>query len=116
MNKIYKGIFYGVIAGIIDVIPMLFQKLSWDANLSAFIHWVIVGFLISTSTLKIKGVFKGLSIAILLLLPIGIIVGFKEPKSLIPMSAMTLILGCFLGWIIEKNDNGEADKKTKKTT
>lgn len=102
MTKIYKGILWGIIAGFIDIIPMIFQKLSWDANLSAFFHWVIIGFLISTSTLKMKGVFKGLFIAILLLLPIGIIVGVKEPISLIPMSLMTLILGCFLGWIIEK--------------
>lgn len=114
MNKIYKGILYGIIAGIIDVTPMLFQKLSWDANLSAFIHWLIVGFLISTSTLKIKGVFKGLSIAILVLLPIGVIVGFKEPRSLIPMGVMTLILGGFLGWIIEKNGHGYVDKKKQK--
>ena len=35
-NKIKIGIFFGIIAGIIDIIPMIIQKLTWDANLSAF--------------------------------------------------------------------------------
>jgi hypothetical protein len=35
MNKIVVGIIFGTVAGIIDVIPMLIQKLTWDANLSA---------------------------------------------------------------------------------
>ena len=50
ISKIKIGIILGVIAGIIDVIPMIFQKLTWDANLSAFSLWVIAGFMISTST------------------------------------------------------------------
>jgi hypothetical protein len=37
-----------MIAGVIDVIPMVVQNLTWDANLSAFAHWVVTGFLIST--------------------------------------------------------------------
>jgi len=102
MKKIYKGLFWGVVAGIIDVVPMILQKLPWNANLSAFSHWIIIGFIISTSSLKIISIFKGLLISILLLFPIAFIVGYQEPMSLIPMSIMTLILGCFLGWIIEK--------------
>lgn len=34
--KIKIGVISGIIAGIIDVIPMIFQKLTWDANLSVF--------------------------------------------------------------------------------
>ena len=102
VKKIYKGLFWGLIAGVIDIIPMIFQKLPWNANLSAFSHWIIIGFIISTSTLRIKSIFKGLFIAILLFVPIAFIVGYQEPISLIPMSIMTLILGSFLGWIIER--------------
>jgi hypothetical protein len=35
MKKNLIGIGIGAIAGIIDVIPMIFMKLTWDANFSA---------------------------------------------------------------------------------
>lgn len=102
MNKIKLGILLGIIAGVIDVIPMIIQKLTWDANFSAFAHWIIAGFLISTTSLKIKGAWKGLLISVLLLIPVGILVGWQEPVSLIPMSIMTIILGSILGFLIDK--------------
>ncbi len=101
-NKIVIGIAFGIIAGIIDVFPMILQKLTWDANLSAFAHWVIAGFIISTSNLKLKGALKGLVISILLLIPVSILVAWKEPMSLIPMGIMTVILGSLLGYFIDK--------------
>lgn len=102
MEKIKMGIVLGVIAGVVDVIPMILQKLSWDANLSAFLFWVVCGVLISISEIKIKGALKGIVISYMMLLPLAVIVGRQEPKSLIPMCIMTLILGSLIGWIIEK--------------
>lgn len=102
LSKVKIGVILGVIAGIIDVIPMILQKLTWDANLSAFLFWVVCGILISMSEIKTKGILKGIIISYLVLLPMAVIVGKQEPKSLIPMSIMTLILGSLLGWIIEK--------------
>lgn len=102
MEKIKMGIVLGVIAGVVDVIPMILQKLSWDANLSAFLFWVVCGILISTSEIKIKGAWKGIIIACLMILPTAIIVLKQEPKSLIPIGIMTIILGSAIGWIIEK--------------
>ncbi|MDX9778240.1 MAG: hypothetical protein RBT43_05755 [bacterium] len=102
MKKYLVGIGFGAIAGIIDVIPMLIMKLTWDANISAFIMWVIVGFLISSSKLNIKGFFKGILIAFLVLAPSAILIGWGDPKSLLPVVLMTLILGAVLGLAIDK--------------
>jgi hypothetical protein len=102
MRKIKIGIIFGVIAGIIDVIPMIIQKLTWDANLSAFSMWIAVGFLISTVDLKINPIIKGILTAFLVLLPTAILIGWKEPISLIPISIMTTILGGLLGFTINK--------------
>jgi len=104
MKKIQAGILFGALAGFIDILPMLAQKLSWDANLSAFLMWVAVGFLVSISDLKINGVFKGLLIAFLVLLPAAILIGAKEPFSLIPIMVMTIILGSAVGFAIERFD------------
>lgn len=102
MTKTKLGIIFGTLVGIVDVIPMVFQKLTLDANLSAFSLWVVSGFLIANTNLKIKGVIKGLVISFLVLLPSAIIIGWKEPVSLIPICIMTLILGSALGYFIDK--------------
>jgi len=102
MNKTRIGILFGVIAGIIDVIPMLMQELTWDANISAFTMWIVVGFLISTVDLKINPTSKGILLAFLVLLPSAILIGWSDPLTLIPMAIMTTILGGLLGFAIHK--------------
>jgi hypothetical protein len=96
------GLMIGLIAGIIDVIPMILQGLTWDANLAAFSMWIIIGFFMSVTTLKIKGVLKGLLISFLILIPSLFIIGWKEPKSLIPIFIMTMILGGLSGLVYQK--------------
>jgi len=100
MKTILIGILLGTTAGIIDVIPMIIKKLTWDANISAFTMWIVVGFFIAAIDLNIQPIIEGIIIALLTLLPCAILIGWKEPKSLIPILAMTLVLGGGLGWII----------------
>ena len=107
-NKIRYGIGIGIIAGILDVIPMILQKLTWDANLSAFSMWVIIGFILAISELKLKGIFKGIMVSFLILLPSAILIGWKEPISLVPISVMTLILGSLSGYFIDKFGNAKS--------
>jgi len=101
MKKTQLGILLGIVAGITDIVPMIFQKLTWDANLSAFSLWIISGFLIATTNLKIRGIAKGIFISFLVA---AILIGWKEPFSLIPIFIMTLILGSALGFLIDKYD------------
>ncbi len=102
MKKMKIGLLLGIAAGIIDVIPMIMQNLTWDANISAFTMWIVVGFLISTIDLKLNPIIKGILIAFLVLLPNAILIGWKEPISLIPIVIMTTILGGLLGFSIQK--------------
>ncbi|MFC1540804.1 hypothetical protein ACFL4J_02065, partial [Candidatus Margulisiibacteriota bacterium] len=81
MKKIQAGLLFGTIAGLIDVVPMIVQKLSWDANLSAFTMWVVVGFLVAVTEIKMNSVLKGILIAFLVLLPAAIIIAAEEPAS-----------------------------------
>ncbi len=102
MKKIKLGIILGIVAGIIDVIPMIFQGLTWDANLSAFTFWIVTGFFISTTKLNAKGALKGLIISIILLIPLAFIIGWQEPTMLIPIITMNIILGALLGYLIDR--------------
>ena len=102
MRKTTLGLIFGFLAGIIDLIPMIIQNLTWDANLSALSLWIIAGFLISTTNLKMNSILKGIIISFLVLIPSAFIIGWKEPFSLLPISIMTLILGWLLGYLIDK--------------
>ncbi len=102
MDRIHLGILLGAIAGIIDVIPMLLQNLTWDANLSAFSFWIVAGFFIAVSEIKISGALKGVFVSLVLLIPLAVIIGWKEPISLMPILVMNLILGSLLGTFIDK--------------
>jgi len=102
------GIAFGTIAGILDVVPMIIQKLSWDANISAFSMWVIVGLIISSIDFKIPPIFKGVLVSFLILLPTAVLVAWKEPFALLPISIMTLFLGGGLGFAIDKSNKGKA--------
>lgn len=102
VKKIKIGILLGIVAGIVDIIPMILQNLTWDANLSAFTMWIVIGFLIAVIDLNINSIIKGLLIAFLVLLPSAILIGWQEPISLVPIIIMTTILGGLLGFSIEK--------------
>ena len=97
-NKIIIGIGLGAIAGFLDLIPMIIQNLTWDANISAFMMWVVIGFLISVTELKINAILKGILLSFLVLLPSAILIGWNEPLSLLPIAIMTTILGGLIGF------------------
>ena len=81
MENLLIALLIGVVAGIIDVTPMLIMKLDKTANWSAFVHWDIDPWL------------KGLIIGELMTLPVMIIVSKNDKKSLIPMVLFSAILG-----------------------
>lgn len=102
MKKLQAGIIFGIAAGLVDIIPMIMQNLTWDANLSAFSLWVVSGYIIATSNLKMKGHLKGLLISFLIMIPCAILIGWYEPVLLLPIGAMTIVLGSMLGFAIER--------------
>ena len=101
-KKIMAGILFGIIAGIIDVIPMIIMSLSMDACLSAFFMWIIAGFLIATSNLEFNPILKGIFISFLAFIPVGIIIAWVEPLTLLQIGIMLIILGSLLGFCIER--------------
>ena len=101
-RNIITGIGLGAVAGIIDVIPMIIQNLTWDANISAFLMWIVIGFILSIAELRINSILKGILISYLVLLPAAILIGWKEPVSLVPIIIMTTILGAALGYSIHR--------------
>lgn len=102
MKKIYLAVILGIIAGIIDIIPMILLRLDNYSILSAFFQWVILGFVITHIEFGIQGWLKGLIIAIILALPIIILTIKSDMTAIMPILIMSAILGSFIGFIGNK--------------
>ncbi len=97
MNEILIALLIGIIAGTIDVIPMVIQKMDKYSNLSAFFHWVVLGLIIPFVSWNIAPWLKGLIIAEITAIPILLIVAPNDKKAIIPISIMSAILGIGVG-------------------
>ncbi|MDZ7723603.1 MAG: hypothetical protein U5R06_12575 [candidate division KSB1 bacterium] len=97
MNDFLIAIIIGLIAGMIDIIPMIIMKLEKSASISAFVHYFALGLIIPFVDWGIEPWIKGIVIALLTAIPIMIIVFPKDKKAIIPMIIFSLILGAGIG-------------------
>ena len=97
MNDILTAIIIGLVAGLIDVTPMIIMKLEKVANISAFVHYFVLGLIIPFVSWDIAPWLKGTIISFLTALPVMIIVYSKDKKAIIPMIVFALILGAGIG-------------------
>lgn len=96
------SIIIGFIAGIIDVIPMLIMQLEWNACLSAFVQWIILGIFINYISWDIRSWLKGIIVAELAALPIMIMVYPEGWGTIGTIALMSAILGSLVGYYGEK--------------
>jgi hypothetical protein len=97
MNDIFIAIIIGLVAGLIDVTPMIIMKLEKVANISAFVHYFVLGLIIPFVSWDIAPWIKGIIISFLTTLPVIIIVYPKDKKAIIPMIVFAFILGAGIG-------------------
>lgn len=102
MGKFLLSLLIGAAAGIIDIVPMIFQKLDRYSIISAFIQWVVAAFVITHIHFGVEGWLKGLIIAILMALPIIILVMKTDAKSAVPILVMSVILGSLIGFAADR--------------
>jgi len=102
MSKRIKFLITGVVVGIVDVVPMLLMKLTWDANISAFTMWVVISYLLYCNNQKYNQLIKSIVVAFLVLTPNAILIGWNNPINLIPVIIMTLLLSILMGFITGK--------------
>lgn len=102
MNKLVLTVIIGIAAGIVDITPMVVQKMDKYSIISAFIHWVITAIVITHIQVGIEGWLKGLIVATIMALPIIILVMKTEPKSVLPILVMSVLLGSLVGYVGDK--------------
>ncbi len=88
----------GMVAGVIDVLPMIKMKVDKYSCLSAFVYYVIVPFIIfEIQWFNQLWWLKGGIVALLIAIPVIILVSKEDKKSPVAMTVMSLILGSIIG-------------------
>lgn len=97
MNNFLIAVIIGLIAGLIDIIPMIIRKLNKRDTISAFVHYFALGLIIPFVNWPIAPWITGVIIALLTAVPVMIIVYPRDKKAIMPMIIFSLILGAGIG-------------------
>ncbi len=98
MDKLLLSIIIGIAAGVIDIIPMIIQKLEKRATISAFLQYFFVSIIIVNIDLPhIAWWLQGGLISFALSLPVVFIISKEDRKSVPIILTMAVILGTLIG-------------------
>ncbi|MGC4067465.1 MAG: hypothetical protein QM784_23020 [Polyangiaceae bacterium] len=97
MSRLARGLLIGAVAGVLDVLPMIFLAPSRSAMASAFLHWVLLGFVITYIELPLRHWMKGLVVGLAAAVPVIAMVMEQDPKSVAPIALFSAMLGAAVG-------------------
>lgn len=90
----------GIIAGIIDILPMIKMKVDKYSIISAFVYYLIVPFVIfGIDWFGSIWWLRGGVVSILMAIPVIILVAKEDKKSPIAMTIMSIVLGSIIGMV-----------------
>jgi hypothetical protein len=96
-NYLVAGLI-GIVVGLIDITPMILQKLPKRANVSAFLQYFLISIIICFIDFpSIPWFLEGSLISLALSIPIIIITSEKDNKNKYIISSMAIILGLIIG-------------------
>ena len=88
----------GIVAGVIDVLPMIKMKVDKYSCISAFVYYLIVPFVIfGNNWFGNLWWLKGGVVALLMAIPVIILVAKEDKKSPVAMTIMSIVLGSIIG-------------------
>ncbi len=97
MNNILICVLIGLVAGVIDVTPMIITKQDKASNISAFIHYFVLGIIIPYVNWEIAPWLKGIIISLGTAIPFMVFVYPKDKKAMVPMLIFSIVLGAGIG-------------------
>ena len=98
MDILLLSVLIGIAAGIIDIIPMILQKLDKRATISAFLQYFFVSIIIVNINLPhIAWWLQGGLISVALALPVVFIVSTEDKKAVPIILTIAAILGTLIG-------------------
>lgn len=97
MNRLLLACGVGVIAAVVDIVPMIVKKLSPWQIASAGVECVVVAVVVFYSCFPVPDIVKGALVSLGCAIPVLLLVAQTEPKSIPVIVAMQLCLGALDG-------------------
>jgi hypothetical protein len=98
MDTLLLSVIIGIVAGIIDVTPMIIQRLPKYSTVAAFIYFFFISIIIVNIDLPhIPWWLEGGLISFALMVPVLIHVGHTDKKPLQVITVNTIIIGTLIG-------------------
>jgi len=98
MDTLLLSVLIGIVAGIVDIIPMIVQKLDKRATISAFLQYFFVAIIIVHIDLPyIVWWLQGGLISVALALPVVVLVTKEDKKAVPIILTMAAVLGTLIG-------------------
>ena len=98
-QKILASLAIGFVAALIDITPGVIRGVDLHITLTGFSFWLLMGPTIAFISLPMKDWVKGLVVASLLSVPGTILMSAIDPDTVIPMIALTIVLGSMVGFL-----------------
>ena len=98
MDTLLLSVIIGVVAGLIDIIPMVIQKLDKRASISAFLQYFFASIIIVNIDLPyIVWCLQVGLISVALALPVVVLVSAQDKKAVPIILSMAAVLGTLIG-------------------
>jgi hypothetical protein len=98
MDKLLLSAIIGLVAGIVDIIPMMVQKLPRHSTVSAFFYYFFISIVIVNIDLPhIAWWLQGGLISLALMIPTLVLIGQTDKKPLPIITANAIIIGTLVG-------------------
>ena len=101
-KKTVVSFLIGALAGLIDIIPGVIEGVDFRITMAGYTFWMVIGFIVAHVSLPMKDWLKGLVIAVLLSIPGIMLISVVDPRSVLPMIIITVLLGPIVGHLTGK--------------
>jgi len=91
MPKLLIALLLGILAGAIDVLPIVRTKIPWTSRLFMFVQWVLIGLVVPYLDWELASWLKGLVVGLLGMVPVMILTYGRNNKR-IPTIALFGVL------------------------
>lgn len=98
-RKTYAAIVIGLVAGAIDLIPLIMVKVPLINMVSILMFWIVTSYFVASVVLFKNKVLNGLVLSTLNMLPLVMVIYTINPKDFLPMLSMAFLLGPLVGYL-----------------
>ncbi|MDR1315897.1 MAG: hypothetical protein LBK13_03390 [Spirochaetales bacterium] len=98
MKTFFISLAIGLIAAVIDTVPMIIRKMDNFFIISAFCTWIILGLFIPQINFVTIPFINGIIVAVLFVLPMSFLIYKLDHKGLPAVIITTIVLGCAVGF------------------